>query len=102
MAAAAVEVNSETDFVARNEIFQKAGWRDRRSGDRRADCRGAERGADVNGKSGGRHHDRSDRQIGENMSVRRAATLSVDPGVSQLMCTTRLATAWARSACWSR
>jgi hypothetical protein len=42
-------------------------------------------------------------QIGENMSVRRTATLSVDPGVvSQPTCITPLATAWARSACWSR
>ena len=80
--AVVVEVNSETDFVARNEIFQKMV----------ADVAQAALGTDGSveavrsaaypgaGKSVEEHIAEMVGQIGENMSLRRASGLSVDEG----------------------
>lgn len=78
-----VEVNSETDFVARNEIFQKmvsdiANTAVGVGGDleklRDAPFPGA-------GKSVDEHIAEMVGQIGENMGLRRAAGITVDDGV---------------------
>ena len=78
-----VEVNSETDFVARNEIFQKMV----------ADIAQTAVGADGDldklraetfpgaGKSVDEHIAEMVGQIGENMSLRRSAGVAVDEGV---------------------
>ena len=81
MAAAAVEVNSETDFVARNELFQAAV----------AEIAGLAIDADSvdslnaatmdSGKTVSDGLTNLIATIGENMSVRRKTALSVDPGV---------------------
>ena len=81
MSAAAVEVNSETDFVARNELFQGAV----------AEIAGlaidnhsveALNGATMeSGKTVTDGLTNLIATIGENMSVRRTMALSVDPGV---------------------
>ncbi len=77
-----VEVNSETDFVARNDVFQKmvaqiADAALTTSGDvdavRAAEFPGA-------GKTIGEHIAEMVGQIGENLSLRRSAALSVDEG----------------------
>ncbi len=98
---AAVEVNSETDFVARNEKFQamvaeiaklalKAG------GD-------TEKLKTM--KFPGSPHAVAEyvaemvATIGENMTVRRTASLTVSQGVIGPMCTIRWPPASARSAC---
>lgn len=81
MAASAVEVNAETDFVARNEIFQKAVGEIAELAIK-ADSVDALNAAQMSsGKSVADTMTDLIAQIGENMSVRRAATLSVDPGV---------------------
>ena len=81
MAASAVEVNAETDFVARNEIFQKAVGEIAALAIN-ADSVDALNAAQMSsGKSVADTMTDLIAQIGENMSVRRAATLSVDPGV---------------------
>lgn len=77
-----VEVNSETDFVARNEIFQKMVGQIARaaletSGDIEAVRTAAFPGAD---KSIEDHVAEMVGQIGENMNLRRSAALSVDQG----------------------
>ncbi|MEL7486570.1 MAG: translation elongation factor Ts, partial [Pseudomonadota bacterium] len=81
--AVLVEVNSETDFVARNEVFQKM------VGDVAAAALSTD-GAVENvraaefpgaGKSVEDHIAEMVGQIGENLSLRRAAGLSVDEGV---------------------
>jgi elongation factor Ts len=81
MAAAAVEVNSETDFVARNELFQAAV----------AEIAGLAIDADSvdslnaatmdSGKTVSDGLTNLIATIGENMSVRRTTALSVDSGV---------------------
>ena len=76
-----VEVNSETDFVARNEQFQGLV--------KMIAQVGARAGADVEAISKAKVGDetvaealvRSIAKIGENMTLRRAATLSVGQGV---------------------
>lgn len=81
--AVLVEVNSETDFVARNDIFQKmvaeiAGAALATDGTAEA-VRAAEfPGA---GKSIEDHIAEMVGQIGENMNLRRAGSVSVDEGV---------------------
>eukprot|EP00933_Yihiella_yeosuensis_P036492 TRINITY_DN30250_c0_g1_i2.p3 TRINITY_DN30250_c0_g1~~TRINITY_DN30250_c0_g1_i2.p3 ORF type:complete len:314 (-),score=74.33 TRINITY_DN30250_c0_g1_i2:7-948(-) len=81
MKAAAVEVNSETDFVARNETFQAAvGEIASLAVD--ADSVDALLGSSMSsGKSVEDSLTNLIATIGENMSVRRTATLAVDPGV---------------------
>lgn len=81
MKAAAVEVNSETDFVARNETFQAAvGEIANLALD--ADSVDALLGSSMSsGKSVEDGLTNLIATIGENMSVRRTATLAVDPGV---------------------
>lgn len=78
-----VEVNSETDFVARNEVFQKMVTQIAEAaidtpGDiksvRKAQFPGAERTIEE-------HVAEMVGQIGENMNLRRSATLSVSEGV---------------------
>jgi len=80
---AVVEVNSETDFVARNESFQKMVGEIAKlalsvDGDieklKAADFPGA-------GKSVQDHVTEMVGTIGENMTLRRSAALSVNPGV---------------------
>lgn len=78
-----IEVNSETDFVARNELFQKMV----------ADIAGVavEQGADYEtlrnakypstDKSVDEHVAEMVGQIGENMALRRAESISVEEGV---------------------
>jgi len=79
----AVEVNSETDFVARNEIFQKmvaeiAGLALQAGGDldalRKTEFPGA-------GKSVEEHVAEMVGSIGENMTLRRAGAVAVEEGV---------------------
>lgn len=77
-----VEVNSETDFVARNEVFQKmvaqiADAALATSGDLDAVRAAPFPGA---GKSIEKHIAEMVGQIGENLSLRRSAALSVDEG----------------------
>jgi len=78
-----VEVNSETDFVARNEIFQKMTAEIAKTAlsvdgklekVQSADFPGA-------GKSVNEHIAEMVGQIGENMSLRRSEGISVDEGV---------------------
>ncbi len=81
MAAAAVEVNAETDFVARNALFQSTvaeiatlsidaiNIEALKAAQTSAGCSVSNTLTDLIA------------QIGENMSVRRFATLAVDPGV---------------------
>jgi elongation factor Ts len=81
MAAAAVEVNAETDFVARNELFQKAVAEIAELG---IDNDGVEalNGAKMaSGETVADSLTNMIAKIGENMSVRRVATLKADPGV---------------------
>ena len=81
--AVAIEINSETDFVARNETFQKlvgdvAAVAVETSGDvdaiNGADFPGA-------GKSVAEHISEMVGTIGENMQLRRASATAVSPGV---------------------
>ena len=81
MAAAAVEVNSETDFVARNELFQQAVAE---IAELAIDAPETENLLAATMASGSRVSDSITNliaTIGENMSVRRASALTVDPGV---------------------
>jgi elongation factor Ts len=71
---AVVEVNSETDFVARNEKFQ-AFVREAAEA-----ARGAKDIDDLRGKLGGKLTDLI-ATVGENMNLRRMASLSVGQGV---------------------
>ena len=73
----AVEVNSETDFVAKNEEFQKmvAGFADAAIG---VDDVEALKSATVNGKSAGEVLTDAIAKIGENMQLRRMAKITGD------------------------
>ncbi len=78
-----VEVNAETDFVARNEVFQKmvgeiANQALAVKGDVEALRKATYPGGD---KSVDEHIAEMVGQIGENMSLRRAGYVSVDDGV---------------------
>jgi len=81
MAAAAVEVNAETDFVARNELFQGAVAEISSLAIDAGDTEALKAAQTASGKSVADTLTDLIAQIGENMSVRRSATLSVDPGV---------------------
>ena len=79
---AMVEVNSETDFVARNEMFQSFVAA---AAQVALDCGGdveALKAAAFPGGSGSVAEALTDliAKIGENMSIRRTAAISVDPG----------------------
>lgn len=81
MAAAAVEVNSETDFVARNELFQKAVAEIAGLAVDTPETEALLAAKMANGSSVSDSMTNLIATIGENMSVRRAAALAVDPGV---------------------
>ena len=81
-AGAVVEVNSETDFVARNEVFQTmvkeiAGLAAKAGGDVKA--LGAAKTS--SGKAVTDHIQEMVGKIGENMSLRRTAALTVEDGI---------------------
>lgn len=77
---AVVEVNSETDFVARNEQFQSF-VKDVTENAMNADDLGALMSTDMNGKSVQDTLTNLIATIGENMSIRRMEKLSVSDGV---------------------
>ena len=81
MAAAAVEVNSETDFVARNEVFQKAVSEIAGLAVDAPQTDALLAAKMASGSTVGDSITNLIATIGENMSVRRAVALSVDPGV---------------------
>lgn len=81
MAAAAVEVNSETDFVARNELFQKAVSEIAGLAVDAPETEALLAAKMANGSSVSDSMTNLIATIGENMSVRRASALAVDPGV---------------------
>jgi len=81
MAAAAVEVNSETDFVARNELFQAAAAEIARLGVEHGDIEALKSAKTASGESVEQSLTELIAKIGENMSLRRVARLSVDEGV---------------------
>ena len=78
--AAVVEFNAETDFVARNELFQNAA---RRFATAALDVDGVDalNAATVDGKTVQEEVTNLVATIGENMQVRRAARFSVSEGV---------------------
>ena len=79
--AAVVELNSETDFVARNELFQNAAKKFAELGLEHATVEGLH-GAELEaGKTVQDEVTSMIATIGENMQLRRAARLSVDEGV---------------------
>ncbi len=81
MVAAAVEVNSETDFVARNETFQGAVAEIAGLAVKADSVDGLLASSMASGKSVADGLTNLIATIGENMSVRRTASLAVDPGV---------------------
>lgn len=81
MAAAAVEVNSETDFVARNDLFQKAVSEIAGLAVDSPETDALLAAKMANGSSVSDSMTNLIATIGENMSVRRASALAVDPGV---------------------
>lgn len=82
-AGAIVEINAETDFVARNETFQEfVGTVARLALDTGADTSALENAAYPGGDKSVRDHlGELIATIGENMNLRRAVALSVDKGV---------------------
>ena len=76
-----VEVNSETDFVAKNAEFQTLVRDVARAGLKATDVESLKQ-ADVNGKSAEVAVTEAIARIGENMTIRRMATLSGDTVVS--------------------
>jgi elongation factor Ts len=100
---AVVEVNSETDFVAKNEQFQDfvrtvAGLALAGSGT-------VEGLLAAQWPEGGTVEEKLTQNIatiGENQSLRRSAVLRSPTGSSSPTSTTRSSRASARSACWSR
>ena len=105
-AGAVVEVNSETDFVARNAQFQDMVTQDRRRSPPRptAISPSCSPCTYPGGKDDGRRpregDDRHDRREHERAPHRRARGRR--RASSAPTCTTRCAEASARSACWSR
>ncbi len=81
MAAAALEVNSETDFVARNELFQNAVSEIATLAVDTPETEALLAAKMANGSSVSDTMTNLIATIGENMSVRRASALAVDPGV---------------------
>jgi len=79
--AAAIEFNAETDFVARNDLFQNAAKKFAELGLEHATVEGLH-GAELEaGKTVQDEVTSMIATIGENMQLRRAARLSVDEGV---------------------
>ena len=79
--AAVIELNSETDFVARNETFQAAARQIAQAALGSSGDVDALRGAKVDGgQTAGELITGLIATIGENMTLRRAATLSVGQG----------------------
>jgi elongation factor Ts len=82
-AAAMVEINSETDFVARNELFQLFA----RTVAELALARGGDLDDLLGANYPGQSHSVADQvaqiiaTVGENLSVRRVATVSVESGL---------------------
>ena len=101
--AALVEVNSETDFVARNEEFQKAV---RTIADialkNEGDVEKTQHAAAPDGGTVGEMLLNLVAKVGENMALRRAAALSVSDGVVANYMHNTVATAWEKSAFSSR
>jgi len=79
-AAVAVELNSETDFVARNEAFQDLVGKVTKAALSTDGSVDALAGADVDGKSVDQSIKDAVATIGENMNLRRSAKLSVANG----------------------
>ncbi|WP_374273975.1 translation elongation factor Ts [Brevundimonas sp.] len=78
---AAIEFNAETDFVARNELFQTAAKKFAQLGLEHASVE-ALHGAELeSGKTVQDEVTQLIATVGENMQLRRAARLSVDEGV---------------------
>ena len=100
---AVVEVNSETDFVAKNELFQDFV--------RNVAKLALEHGTDVEALGNAAYPDggtvaekltENIAKIGENQSLRRAAVLEVSEGAVVSYVHNQVRRASARSACWSR
>jgi len=81
MAAAAVEVNSETDFVARNEQFQEAAAEIARLGVSHGDLESLKTATTASGETVEAYLTNLIAKIGENMSLRRVSRLAVEEGV---------------------
>ena len=79
--AAIVEVNSETDFVARNDLFQNAAKAFAQLGLEHASVEGLHGAELETGKTVQDEVTNLIATVGENMQLRRAARLSVDEGV---------------------
>ena len=79
--AALIEVNSETDFVARNEIFQGFVKQASQIAMKEADIEAVANAAYGSGKNTKDTLTDLIAQIGENMSLRRSTNLSVPNGV---------------------
>ncbi|WP_429911242.1 translation elongation factor Ts [Glycocaulis sp.] len=81
MAAAAVEVNAETDFVARNELFQAAVSEITTLGIDANDVDALRQAKMASGETVEGSLTNLIAKIGENMSLRRVSALSVNAGV---------------------
>lgn len=77
---AIIELNSETDFVAKNDEFQKMALNIVEAALENGDLE-AVKAAQLNGKSIAENLTDLIAKIGENMSLRRTAALSVENGV---------------------
>jgi len=78
---AAIEFNAETDFVARNDLFQNAAKEFAQHGLEHASVEALHGAVLENGKTIQDEVTNMIATIGENMQLRRAARLSVDEGV---------------------
>lgn len=81
MAGAAVEVNAETDFVARNELFQAAVAEITALGIDAGNAEALGAAKMASGETVTDHLTNLIAKIGENMSLRRVQTVSVSEGV---------------------
>lgn len=81
MAAAAVEVNAETDFVARNELFQAAVSEITALGIDAGDADALRQAKTSSGETVEDKLTNLIAKVGENMSLRRVSGLSVKSGV---------------------
>ena len=100
--AAVIEFNAETDFVARNELFQNAA---KAFAEAALDAEGVE-GVNAATLSGGKTVQDEVTNliatIGENMQVRRVARHTCPKAWSRPTSTTPWPPRWAASACWWR